>query len=79
MKLPSALSNEAKKLAISMGAEAVVIIAVLPNAAGDGWDAEHSGYLQKDTGLDWSLVARVVADASEDLVTEPAIEDPAPS
>ena len=76
---PSALSEKAKEIALDMGAEAVIIIALVPNAAGDGWDAEHSGYLQKETGLSWAVVAQAIADASEDVVTETVIEEQEPS
>lgn len=76
---PSKLSERAKEIALEMGAEAVVVIMLVPNKSGDGWDAEHSGYIQRDTGLDWGLVGKVVADASEDIVTETVIADPEPS
>ena len=35
---PSKLSEKAKELALDMGAEAVFIVALVPNAAGDGWE-----------------------------------------
>jgi len=75
----SALSARAKELALNMGAEAVVLVALFPNEEGDGWDAEHSAFLQKCHGLDWEIVTKVVVDAAKDMVTEPVIEESEPS
>jgi hypothetical protein len=73
---PKTLSDKAQELALDLGAESVIIIAVVPTA--DGWETGHGAYLA-DTDLTWEHVAQAVSDASEDILTNPILDAPVPS
>ena len=73
------LSAKAKELMLEFGAEACVIVLVLPSPSGDGWDAESGAAIDTNHDLTWDVVAAALADASEDAVTSPVTPQDKPS
>jgi len=79
MPTPDPISLKAREIAREFGAEAVIIISLHPTEDGKGWNAHHSAYMEKECGMGWETVVRVVRDTADSIETDDPIEMPEPS
>jgi hypothetical protein len=71
--------ERAKLLALELGADAVVIVAIMPDEKAKSWYASNAAFLDPEYGLTWEAVATAVEKTAEGILTEPSIEEDPPS